>query len=1639
MAETTHPAAALAGPDVEIDCEYGIPGLVRAWTLQTPHTVACADGDHQLSYLELELASDNVARRLLELTGGVRGAVVLRMPRGVDLIVAILGVLKAGCWYLPIALDEPSSRAIGMVRAARAVAVVGPEPFADLPWIGAAAAPPLPSADLRPLPPVAPDDPVYVLFTSGSTGTPKGVLLGNAALSNRIQWMRREYDVTSRDVFLQKTVSTFDVAGWEFFLPLVSGARCVYPAEGEHRDPARVAELVIDHGVTICHFVPSMLAEFLHTARAGECVSLRAVFCSGEALGAGLATRFHSLSGAELHNLYGPTEAAIDVTSWQVPSSLRPDDPVPIGAPIDNVRLYVLDAEQREVEPGDAGELWIGGVAVALEYVGRPELTAAAFRMIGDDRCYRTGDLVRVAGEVLEFVGRADDQVKVRGVRIELGEVEEALGALAQVGSAVALTVRPGEGPAELVAVLVPAEENRPSDEEVRDQLRERLPRAYLPTVLRWVDRVPLTRSGKADRKALAGLFEDRTGRIAGDELTGAWWSALAEPACDEPETVGFLRLGGHSLTAIRLVAWCREHLRVEVPLSALLDEDLSLAGLRRLVDTTTPVVPRAVQEGRADGGCSPLAPEQLRMWVWSRVHPGSAAYNVVTALRMTGALDLAALSAALDDVVRRHSALRARVDDTGVEPVLRYADDARLEWLVREAAAGVGDDAAAAFADEVAEVVIDTGQAPMMRAGVLRSAQDAVLVLSLHHMISDQQAVDLVLRDVADAYRALVTGHPSGQERAPDLRDHIAAAVARVGDEQWQADLAHWKATLDGCPAELGLPFRLPSPHTPAFRGRRHRRGFGANRTARIRELAKRQGDTVATTILSCVSVVLSAWTAQETIVLGMPASRRRTMAEQELVGFLVDTLPIRVDVRAEVPFAQLMSQVRRRRIDAMEHHTPSFDAVVEALRLPSSPDSSPLFQVWVNDLSEAAPLPSLPELVVEPVEPSEVPALFDLNVYLRRGDDGLVLDLVYNVDRVPGDVGEELADQFLLVLDQILGRPDVPVGELSLRTSRAPGWRSTADLGGELHVLDVAERFHAVAAATAEAPAVVLPDGEVITYQELRGQVADFAAGLSPGTVVELRSARNGRLPVALLGTWSAGAVAALVDSTLPEARRQECHEVLNPAVVVDLAGGTEHRTETGAPRALPGASHVLFTSGTSGRPAAVVVESGPLAAGLTWYLDTYRPGPGDRVALLSGLGHDPVLRDVLVPLLSGGVLVIPPLEIFATPVQVFDFVRDNGITILHATPALLELLLAGAAHTGALLPSVRLVVSGGAPLDGDLGRRLRACTDALLINAYGTTETPQIAAAHVVGSAVTGTAPIGSAVPGTDVVVLDASGRPAGVGQRGEIVVRGCHLARGYLAGSGPEERFGPDPLGVAGVRLFHTGDLGRFDPSGLVHIAGRADRQVLVNGTRVELGEIEHVALSHPGVRQAVVALRDDLLSLQVVPVAHDPVQAEELRGYLRGRLAAAAVPSAVHVVAEIATTVNHKSIVAEPVLASLPDPALRPAATVITDVLHDIAGRAVGPDENFFEAGINSIALLRVHARLRQALELELELPVLALFTHTTVRSLASYLSDGEGDGRVVPVARPAVPHLSNAARRRRQIREELYQEVWGTK
>ncbi|GIJ72700.1 hypothetical protein Voc01_076170 [Virgisporangium ochraceum] len=1636
---------------------FGLPGLFRDVALSRPDRIACEDSDRRLTFRQLDARSDVLADRVLAATDGRSGAVALVMPRGVDLLVALVGILKARCWYVPLGVEEPARRVAEMVTAAQPLAVLTDDrelvaPLASRPRI-AVPADDHGAAGPRALPPVGADHPVYVMFTSGSSGTPKGVLQGSDALCNRLVWMARHYGVGPDDAVLQKTPYTFDVSGWELYLPLITGARCVLAPEGDHRDPAALARFVRGRHVTICHFVPSMLDEVLRYAPELLDAPLRDIVCSGESLSAGTVARVRARTGARLHNLYGPTEAAIDVTHWTVPTAWTPDRPILIGTPIDNTDLYVLD--ERTGRPADSGELWIGGMPVALGYVGATDLTASAFRTIGAERCYRTGDLVRVVpGAGLEYLGRRDGQVKVRGVRVEPGEVEHALERHEAIERAVVVAVPAKNGPRLAAALIGAARVPRPGDADLRDHLRTRLPPAFVPAQFLWVDSLPLGATGKVDRRAIQEtLVRDHHRPPCDDEvdeLAAGWWRLLRADAAERDEDTGFVSLGGHSLSAVRLAAWLRGHAGVEVTLADLLRDNLSLAGLRRLVARTLPDAARAAPVTDtapvADTAVSRLTPGQRRLWLLTRTHPDAVRYNVVTALLLTGPISVTALRMSLDDVVARHDSLRARVveDDTG-HPFLRHDAGVEVPFTVERTDAPLSESVVHAHVRSSAAVPIPLDDAPLLRAGLLTTTDDTdgCLVLSLHHLVADQRSVDIVLADLATAYAARSAG------RAPHLppAPRFAGFAARTaGENRGTADdVGYWRTVLDGTPPELALPFCREADPVPSLRGGSVRRDLGAQRTASVDAYARRTAVTPAAVFMSVVATVLCAWSAQPCVVIGIPSSARRRACDDDLVGFLVDTLPIRIDTCAQQDFPSLVRHVRDRYLAAVAHSGLPFQEIVAACDRPSRPHRNPLFQVWFNDLSNAAPPPTIPGISVSGVSPPGDTALFDLNFYLTAHDGRLRLELVHASDRVPADVAVALLGHCVDLLDRILdGRPVTPASPV-LPPAGPPGPGAPLPVAPAVPSDRLVARVLGFGATAPDAIAIEAADRSW-TYGQLAAEIGTVAQRLTAESVVEIRAERSAYLPIVLLAAWRAGGVPAPVDAALPPARLDALRTTLRPRHVVHAtASGPRWSEDHSDGRSVTGASHILFTSGTSGRPSAVVVPHGPLTGALDWYVTRFRPSAADRVMLLGGLGHDPVLRDILVPLCSGGTLVVPPAGSLTTPRRLLECVARHRITLVHATPALLELLVAGAAERPDLrLPTVRAIVAAGAPLTVGLVRRLRDLTPAEIVNGYGTTETPQIAAAHqVLAPGRTArpldrlraetTLPVGVGVPGVEMVVEAVPGRRAGVGQVGEVVVRSARLATGYLDAT-DTGGFGSDPCGRPGVRAYRTGDLGRTDPSGLLHLAGRRDRQVLVDGFRVALEEVEATALAHPAVRQATARLRETpagaVIALWVAVSSADGPKPATLRRHLRSLLPSYAVPAIVTIGHRLHVDANHKVVAdtgtdarrAHPSRVATASPALEHLARLMREVL----GTDIGPDDNFFEAGLTSIGLLNLHARLGESFRSGL--PVTELFTHPNLRSLAGLLdAREEGAEPSPPGRRPSAPR-SRTADERRQVR-----------
>ncbi|MFC7546923.1 amino acid adenylation domain-containing protein [Plantactinospora sp. GCM10030261] len=1617
------------GPTVPRHLPYGLAGLVREQAQRDPEAVAAMDGDGTLTYRQLEVESDVVARELAASGARPGDPVAVRMPRGRTLLVALLGAVKAGMPYLPLAPDDPPARRAAVIddaRPAAALVVAGTSP---VPGVSATVPvdlghPDLPWDDLA-----ARDEqhPVYVMYTSGSTGRPKGVVVPVLALANRLLWMREHYALGPTDRGLQKAPVTFDASAYELWAPLVSGGRVVLLPPDAHRDPAMIIDWIVGHGVTWCHFVPSMLAEFLRWPGAARCRSLRVVYCGGETLTPGLVRRFQEVLPVPLHNQYGPTETTIDVSVWPCPRPADDLDIVLIGTPIANCALLVLD-EAGEVVRGDAvGELAVGGMPLATGYLNHPDLTRRAFVAgpagTGLDRVYRTGDLARRVGDAIEHLGRRDGQLKVRGQRLEATEVEDALLAVAWVRDAAVVVA------ASTLWAYVVVDEGSGHDEarvatDLGGRLRETLPTVFVPDRYVVVDELPVTGSGKRDRALLtrwaadaaspgtadaaspgtvdpgtgggrdAAGFDGERSRSDEDELARLWERALGRPTSVD---TGFLDAGGHSLAAVRVCGEVLHRWGARLPLSLLLRDNATLADLRdRLPDPA--VAPVGVAR-RADPSVADLSPEQRRLWLHHQVFPGMPAYNVVGVLRAEGRFERRAVERAWHRLVLRHETLRTTVEDSHGEPRQRI-HPMEPQRLV------VGPDGAdlASFVTRLADTVFRPDALPRAVLGLHHGDSGDALVLVVDHLVADQRTLDLLQADLAAGYALPGTGAEDGTS-AVQYGDVIAGARSDL--QRHDRDRAYWRHHLAGAPATLDLPFRAPRPSRPSFRGRHVDVDLGAG----LDSWARAHRWTPAAVALAAFVRVLADWAGVDDLCVGVPASGRESPAAHAATGFFMRTLPLRLRVPAQATTADLLPRVTQALHDGIEHGSVPFDEIVDLVGARRDLTHNPVFQVWFNDLTQDAPPASIGGVPVTPVPPDVRWSLFDLGLYLsRRPTGGYRLRLVYATDLWGSRAAAEFLDQCRAELD-MLATASPPGPTPAVLPGSTPTEPTVSARAAPPSYDAVVRRILRHAARNPARPAIVSGQ-RVVTYGALveRARRAAGVASTAPDGLIAVRAARHPDLAAVVLGCWLAGRGPLLLDATLPANWADAARAAAGATVTIDVGLDPLDGPPAPGPPATPGPlGHALVTSGTTGAPAVVTLPADCLPEAFDEYARALGLTREDSFCFTTPPAHDPMFRDLLLPLWLGASVRVPSADLARQPPRLLGYLAEARTTILHTTPAQARLLTAAAG--GRQLPHLRhLVLHGELSGDADARAARRLAPEATVYDLYGTTETPQ--AAHLARWDVTTGRRTGVPLNHRSTQIRTARG-PARVGVVGELVVTGRGLALGYL---GDTPRRAPEPTGAG--RRYPTGDLGRRDLDGAVRILGRRDRQVTVNGHRIELDGIERELTAVPGIRNCAVARTEAGI---VAWYAADPRPGwTDPRAVLATRLPAWSIPTAFVRMEELPMTHNGKID-----RAALPDPAGQardvaapssPAeladriASRATDILGEHQpGRRVGPDTKFFEAGLTSLDLVR----LRQALVVQdgLRVDVVDLFECPTPRDLA--LSVGRPTTRTGRPRRPS--------------------------
>ncbi|MEU8268914.1 amino acid adenylation domain-containing protein, partial [Sphaerisporangium sp. NPDC049002] len=1482
--------------------------------------VALVTDGRSLTFGELSAEVDRIAR-LLPRHGVTPGSVVgLALPRA-DMVPAILGVLTAGAAYLPLDPGYPAERLAYMlddaapvrVLTTTAIAPVLPAGRAGLLLLDAphpatdedgrsgdgpdtAAYPDGRSGDGATVPVTGLDAVAYVIYTSGSTGRPKGVLGTHRGLSNLFGAHREDLiepaaRAAGREALRAVHAASFSFDGsWEPMLWLLAGHELHVVGETTMTDPAALLAYLAGQSIDFVDLTPTYLQELVHHGFLDPGRRRPGVIAvGGEATPAPLWDRLCALPETVAHDLYGPTECAVDAYGWHGPS---PDSPEPWAAPLANTRARVLDEDLRPVPAGVPGELYLSGEGLALGYLGRPGLTAERF--VADPfgtpggRMYRTGDLVRRRADgTLAFLGRADDQVKLRGFRIEPGEIEAVLRAHPDVAQA-AVTIREDTpGARRLVAYAVPSSGRGIDPGALRAHVATALPEHMVPAAFVELPALPRSISGKLDRHALpvpdaAAATSGRRPRDAREEILCELFAAvlgIERLGVDDD----FFALGGHSLLAMRLISRVRTALDAEVSLRAIFEAPTvaRLAGrLREARDGTPALVPAPRTEPL------PLSFAQQRLWVLYRLEGPSATYNIPMAWRLSGDLDTGALRDAVQDVMARHESLRTvfperdgrahqLVLDPGEVPVVtRFERVAKDELPGRLAeAAGHG---------------FELDREPPLRAQVFEVApKEHVLLLVVHHIAGDEWSDRPLWYDLSTAYRARREGRAPGWAPLPvQYGDYTLWHRDVLGDggdsgSLEARQLGFWRQALAGLPEELALPADRPRPKESSHLGGAVGLSLPPELERGLRGLARAHGVSMFMVAQAAVAALLHRLGAGEDIPLGAPISGRTDESLEDLVGFFVNSLVLRTDLSGAPTFGELLGRVRDTDLAAYEHQDLPFERLVEAINPTRSLARHPLFQVMVVYLTDQGGAPGFPGLDARPEPLGQETAKFDLSFdFIERGDgEGIQGWIEFSADLFDRDTVESVAERLVRLLEQVVADPGLRVRDLEIMDERerrlvACEWNATARA---VEATTLPELFRAQVARTPDALALVCGD-ERLTYAELDARVeraarALAAMGAGPERTVAVALPRSSELVVALLAVHRAGAAYLPLDADYPRERVEFMLEDARPVCVL------RDRLPDGPMGELPASydprhpAYVIYTSGSTGRPKGVVVPHEGIVNRLLWMQDEYGLTASDRVLQKTPSSFDVSVWEFFWPLVTGAALVVARPEGHKDPAYMAGLIQDERVTTVHFVPSMLRAFLEDPGAAGC--SGLRRVMCSGEALPADLASRFHAVLPAELHNLYGPTEASvDVTAIQVLPGARA--VPIGRPVWNTRAYVLDAALRPVPPGVPGELYLAGVQLARGYLGRPGlTGERFVADPHGPSGARMYRTGDLARWSRDGSLEFLGRADDQVKIRGFRIELGEIEAVLSRHESVAHAVVVARDQHLIAYLTPASTSP--------------------------------------------------------------------------------------------------------------------------------------------------------------------
>ncbi len=1661
----------------------------ESWAEQQPEVTAVSDPTLTLTYQQLNQRANQLARLLIH--QGVRpgDAVGIHMTASTPAIVIIMACHKARAAYVPFDPTYPTQRLQLMLDDTAAPVVLTDSSLDHLDtgrcavWHWAAIQPSLaeqPDTNLNL--DYTPTDPAYIIYTSGSTGKPKGVVCGHTGVFNLQRAFADWGILPPQAIFSLWTSLNFDASVYEIFPAFITGGSLTIVPQEIRSDALALFAWLAENNVQHSYLPPFMVEPFYKWLQEPPHSSaMRRLMVGVEPLAEQTLVGIQKLvPSLTIINAYGPTEATVISTAYRVPTdSTRPGN-APIGRALPNFQVYLLDEFRQPVPIGVAGELYVGGIGLAQGYLNRPELTAEKFipNPFASDpqaRLYRTGDLVRyLADGNIMFIGRSDFQLKVRGFRVELGEIESNLLAQPGVETAVVMPYTAADGQTALVAYFtVAADANpAPNQQTLHSALSQTLPNYMVPAIWVPLEAMPRTPNDKIDRKALPvpGMAEvERTLPFVAPhtevekQLHTLWQALLNLPEISIHDS--FFQLGGHSLLATQLVSRVQKQFNVKLQLRDVFEHS-TIAQIAQLVELAQTAVPATAitQSGthtrrqqpipHYDGEQPPLSFAQRRLLVIDQLDPNQATYNIPLAFAVNGRLDETALQTAADQLAARHPSLRTTFPTAeNGEPYQHIDDDAHLpvthiDFTAQSAA--VREAETRAWLEMEAQRPFNLSTGPLVRLSHLRlSDTEHVLVIVMHHIITDGWSMTIFVREFISLYIAQVQG---ASANLPEMRvqyaDFAAWQQGSLQGDELRQQLIHWQNHLANAPAVLTLPTDLPRPKLQGTHGRTLTHQLSPELSAALLQLSQTHNSTLFMTLFAAYNVLLARVSQQDDIVVGTPIANRNHPEIENIIGFFVNMLPLRTQMNPQASFTDLLAQVRQTALEAYNHQDIPFEQVVNLLQPVRDTSHTPIFQVSFALVNAPPALPQLNDLRFTPLTAESQTSKYDLTLGMTETNNGLICTWEYSTDLFFAETIERLHRRFETLLQGIVAAPQQNIARLPLLPAAEQqlllhDWQGHPDMT-QLPQMGLHQQFEQWVAVQPEATAVADPT-QALTYQQVNQRANQLARlliqhGVLPGNAVGIHMPASVPAIVAILACHKARAAYVPFDPAYPAQRLQ--YMLDDTAAPVILTDSSLDHLDTGRctiwawddlqtrldqqsgenlnlPFAATDPAYIIYTSGSTGQPKGVICGH----TGVFNLLRSFDPWgqlPPQAVGTLwTSLNFDVSVYEIFAPLLSGGQLHIVPAEIRTDAPQLLSWLASVPAASVYLPPFLVEPLAAWLKEGHEFTGLQRLLVGVEPLAEPTLVQIQRLIPGLVLLNGYGPTEATVCATLYPVSLASprTGNAPIGQPMLNTQIYLLDAAMQPVPLGTPGELCIGGAGLAFGYL--NQPEltdERFVPNPFDTANdkeadhlvtrSRLYRTGDLVRHLPDGNLMFVGRTDFQLKVRGFRIELGEIEAQLLAQPGVVSGVVmphTAPDGQISLVAYFTLDDSTETDQptLREGLSQRLPGYMVPSVWMQLDEMPRTPNDKidrSALPQPNPADIQRnlPFTAPTTVVEEQLLHiwqTLLGAAeISIHDNFFELGGHSLLATQLVSQIQR--RFRIKLPLREVFEQGTIAQLA---------------------------------------------